>query len=97
MKGRVQLRPAAELDLKQIYWYSDKKFGRDRAERYIRDLDRALQCLADDPQLGRDGSEIKPGLMIYQVVSHIVFFRIVEEGIAIIRVLHKSMDYKRHL
>jgi len=34
---------------------------------------------------------------IYPVVSHVVFFKVSESGIIILRVLHRSMDYGRHL
>ena len=68
-----------------------------KAEQYIRDLDTAFHKLADQPGLGSDASYIHPNLMVYRVVSHLIFFKPSVYGINIIRVLHKSMDYGRHL
>jgi len=92
-----RLRPKAAKDLENIYEYSDQEFGSTRADRYIRDLDTAFQKLAENPSLGLDYSHIRPGLLAYRVVSHVIFFKPSVYGITILRVLHQSMDYARHL
>jgi toxin ParE1/3/4 len=94
---RFRLRPKAEEDLENIYEYSYQEFGRARADQYIEDLDSAFHKLADKPSLGSDYSHVRPALMAYRVVSHVVFFKPSVDGIIILRVLHKSMDYGRHL
>jgi toxin ParE1/3/4 len=94
---KFHIRPKADKDLVNIYEYSYQEFGDARADQYIRDLDAAFHKLADEPSLGSDYSHVRPGLMAYRVVSHVVFFRPSVYGITILRVLHKSMDYGRHL
>ena len=94
---RFQLRPQADKDLESIYAYSYREFGSARAQRYIRDLSAAFRKLAAEPQLGMDYSHVRPHLMAYQVVSHVVFFKPSVDGITVLRVLHKSMDCERHL
>ena len=96
-KRSVLIRPLAETDLEDIYSYSHQEFGDVRAVKYIQDLDDAFNKLAENPNLGGNADFIKKGLLNFQVVSHIVFFRVAESNISIIRVLHKSMDYQRHL
>lgn len=95
--NKFRLRPKAVEDLENIYEYSYQEFGSARADQYIRDLDTAFHKLADEPGLGSDASHIRPNLMVYRVVSHLIFFISSVYGINIIRVLHKSMDYERHL
>lgn len=92
-----RLRPKADRDLENIYQYSVQEFGRTRAAQYIRDLDAAFHTLTDEPTLGRDDHSVRSGLLSYRVVSHVIFFKTTVDGIIILRVLHKSMDYKRHL
>lgn len=92
-----RLRPKAENDLEDIYFYSYKAFGLAKAEQYIHDFSTAFQQLAEDPDLGRDMSLISKGVQVYPVNSPAVFFKPASFGIIIIRVLHKSMDYSSHL
>ncbi len=92
-----RLKPKAENDLENIYVYSYKAFGQIRAKRYIHDLSVTFQQLAEDAVLGRDVSLIRKGIQVYPVNSHVIFYKTTGFGIAIIRVLHKSMDYDNHL
>ena len=94
---KFRVRPKAEKDLENIYEYSYQEFGSARADQYIRDLDAAFHMLADEPSLGSDYGHVRPDLMAYRVVSHVVFFKSSVYGVTILRVLHKSMDYGRHL
>ncbi len=92
-----QLRPKAVQDLENIYNYSVQEFSFERAEKYIIDLDSSFYKLAGDPSLGRNYNHIRSGVLAFNVVSHIVFFRLSKSGIIILRVLHNSMDFGRHL
>ena len=92
-----RLRPKAEQDLEKIYEYSVQEFGNKRAELYIRDLNGAFKKLANEPNLGRDYRFVRTNLLAFNVASHVVFFKVSSVGITILRVLHRSMDYGRHL
>lgn len=94
---KIHIQPKATEDLENIYEYSLQEFGNARAEQYIRDLDSAFHKLARQPDLGSDYSHVRPNLLAYRVVSHIIFFKLSAYGITILRVLHKSMDYGRHI
>ena len=92
-----RIKPQAEKDLENIYDYSYQEFGSARADQYIRDLNTAFHKLADNPNLGSDYKHVRPELRAYSVVSHVVFFKPSVYGAIILRVLHKSMDYERHV
>ncbi len=94
---RFQLRPKAEKDLERIYDYSLQEFGDERADQYIKDLNAAFYKLACDPSLAKNYTFVRSDLYSYRVVSHVIFFKLAANGITIVRVLHKSMDYGRHL
>lgn len=92
-----QLYPKAVLDLENIYTYSVKEFGQSRAEEYIRSLEASFENLLKSPEVGRKCDYIRSKLRAYNVGSHIVFFKEISFGIVIIRILHKSMDFNRHI
>ncbi len=92
-----KLRPKADQDLTNIYHYSVQEFGEKRAELYIKNLDASFKKLAQQPELAKDYHFVRASLLAYSVVSHVVFFKKSDWGITVLRVLHCSMDYGRHL
>jgi toxin ParE1/3/4 len=47
------------------------------------------------PNMGRSREEIARNLRSFPVGNYVVFYRIIEEGIEVLRVLHGSRDIKR--
>lgn len=94
---RPALRPRAQRDIEDIWDYSAGRWSVAQAELYIRQIQRALETLAADPRLGRSCDEVRAGYRKYPVGSHLVFYRIVESGIDVVRILHRRMDFGRHL
>ncbi len=84
-------------DLESIYLYSAHEFGLKRTEDYILAIESSFQHLADDPLISRKCDYIRPDLRAFNVGSHIIFFKTTVYGIAVIRVLHQSRDFSRHL
>lgn len=97
MAKTIKFKPKAKQDLKTIYKYSIKNWGVARADKYIRDLETALENLSENRLSAKDAGYTKPGILSYKVVSHIVFFSKNPDGIEIVRILHKSMDHKHHI
>jgi toxin ParE1/3/4 len=97
MKGRFVLRPRAQDDLDEIWDYTADGWGLDQAETYIRQLWKDIQTVADRPSLGRECSEVRPGYRKYPSGSHVVFYRLTDDGIDVVRILHERMDYERHI
>jgi len=94
--NQIHITQKADEDLENIYHYSAKKFGLKRAIQYIRDLDKAFDKLARDSTLGYDCGYISPSLKSHRVISHLIFYKFMANKIVIIRILHKSMNYKQH-
>jgi toxin ParE1/3/4 len=92
-----RLYPKAIDDLKSIYLYSAREFGIKRTEDYILAIEVSFQHLADDPLISRKCDYIRQNLRAFNVGSHVIFLKITDYGIAVIRVLHQSMDVNRHL
>ena len=58
MTARYVLSPRAQGDLNEIWDYSAETWGEDRAERYIRDVWRAIELVAEHPGRGRACGDI---------------------------------------
>ncbi|HAU1484767.1 TPA: type II toxin-antitoxin system RelE/ParE family toxin [Legionella pneumophila] len=92
-----RLYPKAIEDLESIYLYSIREFGIKRTEDYILAIQTSFQYLTDDPLISRTCDYVRQDLRAFNVGSHVIFFKMTHYGIAVIRVLHQSMDFSRHL
>ena len=88
--------PRAEADIDGIWDYTAEQWGPDRADRYVRDIWQAIERVAADPRRGRPIA-IRSGYRKYSVGAHVIFFRLLADGIDVVRVLHQRMDFERHL
>jgi len=91
------LSSKAAADLSGIYEYTILNFGLTKAREYLTGLHEQFETLAENPMHGRSASELSPGLRRLEYESHVVFYVPKAKGIRIVRVLHQSMDMKRHL
>jgi len=90
--AEYRLTPAAEQDLESIWIYTAKEWGLDQASRYLDSLITAFTKLATQPQAAPACDFIKPGYRRWPVERHMIYFRVTDYGIAVIRVLHQSMN-----
>lgn len=87
----VVKRPLAELDLLDIWDYiADDSM--DRADEFLDRIEEKLHLLARNPGLGKRRDELLPGLQSFPIGNYVVFYREIEGGIDVIRVLRGSRD-----
>jgi toxin ParE1/3/4 len=91
------LSSKAATDLDGIYEYTILNFGLEQARSYLLGLHERFEALAEHPMQGRSAKEFAPELRRFDYQSHIVFYLPKDQGVRIVRVLHQSMDTKRHL
>jgi toxin ParE1/3/4 len=95
--GSYTLSGKADADIEEIAEASLRQWGLIRAETYILGLHATFQRLAAFPDLGRDASHIRFGYRRVETASHSVFYRKIEDGVLIVRILHQRMDFGQHL
>ena len=95
--ARYALSPAAQSDLDSIWDYSLRHWGEAQAETYTRSIQAACEALAKGTLVSRSAEEIRAGYRKAAVGSHVMFFRIRDDVVEIMRILHQSMDVDRHL
>jgi toxin ParE1/3/4 len=89
--ARFRFSHRAEADLFEIGLYTFRTWGEIQTDRYIHQLEDCCQLLADNPALGHQCDEIRPGLRRMRQGKHVVFYRQELGGILISRILHQSM------
>ncbi|WP_119273623.1 type II toxin-antitoxin system RelE/ParE family toxin [Taklimakanibacter deserti] len=97
VKGRVyKLSPLAEADLENIWLYTFQRWSLEQADSYHAAIVSAFEGLAAGTKRGRTVS-IREGYFKYSVGSHLVFYKLSDTGIDVVRVLHQRMDIDSHL
>jgi len=94
---KIVKSPLAEDDLIDIWQYSYKKWGVDKAVEYLLQLDTGIKGLASNPEIGKARENIRRGYRSIQINRHVIYYRIDTEFIDIIRVLHERMIPNKHL
>ena len=96
--SRYVLSPAARADLEQIWHYTYETWDDDQAEKYVREIQRAIERVVDNPMIGRACDEVRPGYRKHAVGSHTLYYRIASvDVIDVVRILHQRMDVDRHV
>ncbi len=92
-----ELSKQADIDLEEIFDYTEKEFDFDQAVEYLIDFEELFNHLIINPELGKKRDEIVPGLRSFPIAKHVVFYRLLKDRIRIVRVLHGSRDIPNFL
>lgn len=96
--SRYVLSPAARVDVEQIWDYTCDRWDDKQAEKYVREIQRAIDRVVDSPEIGRACDEVRPGYRKHAVGAHTLYYRIAGvDVIDVVRILHQRMDVDRHL
>lgn len=94
---RLAFTEIARADLAAIRRYSLRTWGPHQTSRYLDALRDTMKGLAQGSVVSRPRSDLRPAIMMATSGRHSIFFEANESLITVIRVLHDSMDYQRHL
>ena len=95
--SKYVLSEEAENDIEEIFEFGEFKFGKAQAISYLIQMEEYFVFLAENPGIGKKRNEIKEGLFSLPHVSHVIFYRILEKQIRIVRVLYGGRDLVRFL
>lgn len=90
----VIIRPRAEADLVDI-WNDIAQDSPSRADRMLERSGDTMNRLAAMPFMGQARFDLAPGLRMFPVGNYLIFFRPIEDGIEVIRVLHGRRNITR--
>ena len=64
----------------------------DAADRYIHSIVSRFLTLGAMPKIGRERPELSPGLRSFAIGRHVIFYRLFDDGIEVVRVLNGARD-----
>ena len=91
-RPRVVLTPKARQDYRQLLLYSRSQWGQRQRDVYKAQLNRALENLADYPEIGRQRDDLPGSYRSLPVEQHLIFYRIEVGSIRVVRIIHGRMD-----
>jgi toxin ParE1/3/4 len=94
---RLTLSPETQKDLIDILRYTGEKWGQEQLLTYRDKLNDALLIIERNPQIGRLSRALPDTHRLYFVGSHVIVYRIQEDTIEVVRVLHQRMSIPRNL
>ena len=81
----------ANNDLLEIWLYiAEDNF--DAADKWIDTLNKKCKQIAANPLIGRFRKELAPDIRSFPVGNYILFYKAIDDGILLIRVLHGNRD-----
>jgi toxin ParE1/3/4 len=83
-------------DIDEIWEYTARRWNIEQAEIYIRQLRRDIEAVAARPTIGRPCPEVRKDYYKHPSGSHLLFYRPIDGGVDIVRILHRRMDFARH-
>jgi toxin ParE1/3/4 len=81
----------AESDLDEIWNYIAHD-NPNAAEKILRTLGAKFEMLAKNPFAGQNRPELLPKIRSFSVGNYVIFYRPIENGIELLRVLHSARD-----
>lgn len=97
MTKKIIVRPSARQDLIEQFAFIDER-SQETADRFLEMFDRTLGELSKMPEMGSPQQFNNPHLKgvrrwrIHDFEKHLIFYRPVDDGIEILRVLYASRD-----
>lgn len=92
--SRFKISTTAAQDLEDIWSYVAKNNPR-AADNLFDKLREMFAKLAKFPQMGQGRSDLALSLQSFPVRNYLIFYRIIEEGIEIVRIIHGSQDIEQ--
>ena len=84
-------------DLSGIWNYTYNIWSEQQADNYYQQLIDCCSYISANPELGRCYDEIGSSILGYKAKQHIIFYRIVQQDIEVLRILHGRMDLKNRI
>jgi toxin ParE1/3/4 len=89
---RVTRTDQAEFDLVEIL-VGIARHSVQAAARLRDEFEQTTRMLAGSPRIGRERQDLHPDLRSHPVAGRfVIFYRVADEGIEVVRVLHGSRD-----
>jgi toxin ParE1/3/4 len=87
----ILIKPLAQADLLDI-WNFIASDSFDKADQLLKKIDSQLKMLASNPGMGTKRDSLAPNLRSFPLGNYLIFYRSINQGIEVIRVIHGARD-----
>ncbi|MCW3110487.1 MAG: type toxin-antitoxin system RelE/ParE family toxin [Segetibacter sp.] len=87
----------AVSDLEEIWLYTVEKWSLEQADRYYNLIFDEINYICKNINAGKSMEHVRKGYRASKVKSHLIFYRVLNDAIEIIRILHERMDIENRL
>ena len=87
----------AVSDLEEIWLYTVEKWSIEQADRYYHLIFDEIDFICKNVDSGRSMNHVRKGYRASKVKSHLIFYRVNNDTVEIIRILHERMDISNRL
>ena len=94
---KLEFTPAAIEDLQSISEYTLETWGPKQERIYLESMWTRFEEIQGDPERWRRREDLFPGCQISSQGRHVILFKMQENIIQVVRILHSFMDFKRHI
>jgi toxin ParE1/3/4 len=88
---QLRITNVAKADLIDIWSYISQN-NEDAADALIDKITGKFDELLANPKMGRERIDIAPLVRSFPVSNYLIFYRLIEEGIEIVRVIHGARN-----
>ncbi len=93
----VILSPDAQDDFTDILLYTLQEWGEDQSDRYGATLQQAIVALGRFAEIGEPRPHLFSGCRIRRIGRHILYYRVLNGAVEIVRILHERTNPTRRL
>lgn len=94
---KYRITEAAYRDLNDIWFYTFQEWSENQASKYFESIIQEIELLSENPNKAKKLKKTKSEIYYFRALSHYIFFKYGDEQIDVIRILHKMMDFPKHL
>jgi toxin ParE1/3/4 len=87
----------AVSDLEKIWLYTGEKRPVEQADRYYNLNFDEINYICKNSNAGKSMEHVRKGYRASKVKSHLIFYRVLNNTIEVIRILHERMDIENRL
>lgn len=87
----------AVSDLEEIWLYTVEKWSLALADRYYKLIFDEIDFICRNSNAGKSMEHVRKGYRASKVKSHLIFYRVFNNTIEVIRILHERMDIENRL
>lgn len=92
-KPTYRLSRSTEAELLELWAYVlEASQSELRADKVIEQIVQTFSALAEYPRMERSRDEVQAGARSFPVARHVIYYRLVVDGIEISHVLHGAQD-----